>query len=653
MKQTLCSAATASLATAALFAAATNLNAQITFVDAIHGASGNTLKTGSSLSDETWVNNANNSTANNTQWVTRSTWGNGGTVYQSIISNSGSFPEITTQITGLADGTYDIWAFFWDNVTTNAEKWMLSAGLTSGALTTYSNDTVSGSITTGVVNASTLIFSNSPTITQTAGAPAITYNMFGVKIGQALVTGGTTINVYVDRNFIGASATQNRVWFDGVGYESVPPDVTPPSLTSSTPNATTVPFFGGKFVAEFNESIVLNSGGTITLADTNDGTGTLTITLPDPQVTVSGSKVTIKPTAQLEVGANYDILISNNAIKDLASSPNFFAATTSGDWTFTPVPLAINNFVDGSDAATGVSTTTSYTHLVDIQKDSDTAVINGVTFDNTLASYTLTGTTGNFVNTNISANAGTGIRDLLGNFSFGGTISAPPTLTLTGLTPGQTYKLRLYVGHWVGQTVNFSFDNTVPATTVDGIDRGAGQNIPSSLDYTYTLAPGDTDLAVTITPGTDSFHWYGFSNELVGIPVNTFSNWISNPTYGIAAVDRDLLDDPDGDNLPNGVEAWFGTHPGEFSTGLSGPSTNGTVTTFTHLRNDSPPSDLAISYQWSPDLTNWYAGDGVAGPLGGATVNIQALTAAGTTTVTATASTPLQRVFLRAEVKQN
>jgi hypothetical protein len=38
--------------------------------------------------------------------------------------------------------------------------------------------------------------------------------------------------------------------------------------------------------------------------------------------------------------------------------------------------------------------------------------------------------------------------------------------------------------------------------------------------------------------------------------------------------------DPDGDRLANGLEAWFGTHPGEFTPGLAGLATDGTITSF-------------------------------------------------------------------------
>jgi len=176
--------------------------------------------------------------------------------------------------------------------------------------------------------------------------------------------------------------------------------------------------------------------------------------------------------------------------------------------------LTIDNFVNGSDAATGISTAIPYTHLVDINKDSDTADINSVIFDNTLANYTLTGAGGNFSGNHANgANPGTGMRHLLDNFKYGGN---PAVLTVKGLTPGETYKLRLYVSDWNGKTVTFTFDDTTVPTVVSGVDRGAGQSIPSSIDYVYTLGAGDTDLQVTVAPDEagHTLHLYGFSNQI-------------------------------------------------------------------------------------------------------------------------------------------
>ncbi|MEK6195451.1 MAG: hypothetical protein N2F24_14630, partial [Deltaproteobacteria bacterium] len=59
------------------------------------------------------------------------------------------------------------------------------------------------------------------------------------------------------------------------------------------------------------------------------------------------------------------------------------------------------------------------------------------------------------------------------------------------------------------------------------------------------------------------------------------------------------------------------------------------------------------SYEWSPDLVNWYAGDGVDGPLSGLTVLITANPSGNTTTVTATTSEAYSSIFLRGRADQN
>ena len=77
----------------------------------------------------------------------------------------------------------------------------------------------------------------------------------------------------------------------------------------------------------------------------------------------------------------------------------------------------------------------------------------------------------------------------------------------------------------------------------------------------------------------------------------------------------------------------------------------GITTTFEHPQNDDPPSDLTGYYEWSPNLSDWY-GSGT-GPDGGPTVIFVPNTVGTTTTVTATASGPVDRLFLRAGVTQN
>jgi autotransporter-associated beta strand protein len=138
--------------------------------------------------------------------------------------------------------------------------------------------------------------------------------------------------------------------------------------------------------------------------------------------------------------------------------------------------------------------------------------------------------------------------------------------------------------------------------------------------------------------------------RLTAAPNNDFTAWISNPAFGLSAGDQGFDADPDGDHLTNGVEAWFGTHPGESNAGIIGITGDGATTTFTHPQNTNPPDNISGSYRWSPDLVSWYSADGLDGPPGGATVTATPITAGTTTTVTATSSSPLPRLFLRAEV---
>lgn len=109
-------------------------------------------------------------------------------------------------------------------------------------------------------------------------------------------------------------------------------------------------------------------------------------------------------------------------------------------------------------------------------------------------------------------------------------------------------------------------------------------------------------------------------------PVDTYAEWIANPAFGLEPEDQDLSYDADGDGIANGVENFFGTHPGEFSLGLIAGTKNGNFFTFIHPQNATPASDLSASYRWSTNLSTFH--------LGGATSN-------GTTvTFTTEANTP-------------
>ncbi|MFT5905041.1 MAG: hypothetical protein ACI9E1_000631, partial [Cryomorphaceae bacterium] len=172
----------------------------------------------------------------------------------------------------------------------------------------------------------------------------------------------------------------------------------------------------------------------------------------------------------------------------------------------------------------------------------------------------------------------------------------------------------------------------------------------NSNSYNYNGALDDVQVYNTAITVTNVAYLYNNPGNPLAATSPTFTSWIS----GYNLVEKDgFNEDPDGDGIANGLEAWFGTSPDEFTAGLTILSVEGAITTFSHPLNEQPPTDITGTYEWSPDLVNWYTGDGVAGPLSGLTVLITASPSETTTTVTATASATLNLLFFRVKVVQD
>ena len=160
-------------------------------------------------------------------------------------------------------------------------------------------------------------------------------------------------------------------------------------------------------------------------------------------------------------------------------------------------------------------------------------------------------------------------------------------------------------------------------------------------DWTYDIR----QLAYEVWQDDPYAHRYNDTAAIV------YEAYISDPAFALDPSEQGMGDDPDGDRIPNGLEAWFGTHPGTFNAGLVHGATDGATTTFTHPHNENPPSDQSGIYEWSPDLVDWYLGDGIDGPPGGPSVSISPNLSGAT--ATATASELMETLFLRLRVIQN
>ncbi len=514
-----------------------------------------------------------------------------------------------------------------------------------------------------------------------------------------ILISGTAIDDTSGNSFVGIPT---GAWLFMTGA----PDVTAPLVSSLSPtdDLDDVPL-ASDLVVTFNEDIAIGSGNiTIKNLDTLAET---TIPVGDAQISIAGAVLTINPTSNLNPNTDYAVQIPNTAITDLSGNP-FLGISGDMAWDFTTVDEPLRIMCLGDSITVGYTDNPSwanhpfmfgyrsglYTRLtnagfnfqfVGASTEPWTGIsgdpTNGGTYTPALdlrdfgqdkhRGYGGAGIWGN-VNSWIDADNPDIILLLIGINGIGGgsqtaltnlvnsiVTHAPDVhLIVAQITPRATFNQTLYDYNL------YIRDTLVPGHITAG-------NKVSTVDLysfflsdpsTYTTIPSTTGA---VTPGILSNNinhpdnpsydlmaqeWYE-GIQALGLGPDNFAAWVVDPAFGLAVPDQDFEDDSDGDNLSNGLEAWFGTHPGQYNAGLANVTSVGNVTTFTHPQNTTVPDDLTGYYEWSPNLTDWYASGN--GPGGGATVVFSASTSGGTTTVTATAVGSPERIFLRAGVLQN
>jgi hypothetical protein len=184
--------------------------------------------------------------------------------------------------------------------------------------------------------------------------------------GFVEITNATTPGNYIVLRGLTNPSQNLKVWGNGfnhigpagfqiVNYGAATGDTLPPVISSLNPenNATGVSV-GANLVVTFSENIVAGTGN-ITLKNLSDATQTTIAITDTTQVWISGSTLTINPTAKLLTSKNYAIQIAPTAIKDQAN--NLFAGITNdATWNFTTSATAaipgLVLWLDASDAST-------------------------------------------------------------------------------------------------------------------------------------------------------------------------------------------------------------------------------------------------------------------------------------------------------------
>ena len=154
-------------------------------------------------------------------------------------------------------------------------------------------------------------------------------------------------NVHYNVSFKSTNIYTNL--YDGYGYNGSiflqvlgeAADTTAPTLTSSTPadNASAV-LAGANLTLTFSEAIKAGTGNLV-LTNTANAADTRTLSVSDAsQVSISGSQLTLDPTAELLGGAHYALTLGSGVVQDLAG--NAYAGISSAttlDFTVAASPV--------------------------------------------------------------------------------------------------------------------------------------------------------------------------------------------------------------------------------------------------------------------------------------------------------------------------
>lgn len=207
-----------------------------------------------------------------------------------------------------------------------------------------------------------------------------------------------------------------------------------------------------------------------------------------------------------------------------------------------------------TDADTGIDpAATTYTHALDFIADGSAANINGLQFEaagRDGVNYTTTNLNGeinesqfNLGGAGTGAAPGSGLDKLLLDFYWNSDLSATgqaETVTLTGLTEGTAYTLRMFYRQWDANEANTRFtDITFNEETGSGfirVNQDESENA-RMITYDYVAGPSGT-LNISFAEGGNSplasWHQYGLSNEVL-IPEPASLGLLSLGALGLLA----------------------------------------------------------------------------------------------------------------------
>ncbi|MFK7910926.1 MAG: Ig-like domain-containing protein, partial [Akkermansiaceae bacterium] len=510
---------------------------------------------------------------------------------------------------------------------------------------------------------------NSVTMTATtASDPSDVEYYFECTAGGGNDSGWQDDKIYTDTDLTSAiqytyrvrardkSLNQNPTGWSATASATTDVPDTPPSLHATIPaDNTTGVSFATDLTATFSEDIVIGSGNIIIQ---KTGGGTLaTIPVTDgTQVSVAGATLTIFPSANFATATGYFVEISAGAIVDKDGN-DFAGISGSSVWNFTTdnnegILAGELGILDPTSANGGINPATGVPWA-----EGDRYHLAFVT------SGTRNATSGDIADYHAFVQAAAAAAGMGGAtwYCVGQSyndpsrdVNAPPMTTSTSIILADGVTKLADDGPDLANGPDHPFSITELGTSYLGfVATGSGRKFGTPDEPKIEVGNSAANWWQAFnSPKTNQWHFYAISEELkiVRETSGSFAGWIGGYNVGELI---GFADDPDGDGLVNGIEAFFGSDPSVQSSGLTQLSKSGNVFTVQHPQALELPSDISGSYMWSTNLEDWYS---VADSGIGTIVSIVATPndpQEGITTARATVTgNVVNELFLRVAVNQ-
>jgi methionine-rich copper-binding protein CopC len=368
-------------------------------------------------------------------------------------------------------------------------------------------------------------------------------------------------------------------------------DITAPTVSSLAPtNGATGVATSANFIATFSETVQAVAGKDVVVRQSPSAAVLETIPATDTsRVTISGSQVTINPTANLNSGSTYYVLIDSGAFRDTAGNV-FTGISVASTWQFTTTAPASTTTASTS---TTTSTSTSTTTVPSTSTSTTAAPISTSATSTTVASSATTTTTSNLGSSTTTTSGAAAPRS--------SSPLNPDSSVATTIAGGATSTTEL-VGQSAVSTLPATSTTAANNSSVTPTTRANGQGVTTSSADTSTSVAGEagadmsapdapnvdvgevsavvdgqairttvvrSDNAITTIAGTVQVALYGFDADGVSVPVTLDGKLIveNGGSFGVRVA---------GFAANSPIEAWLLSDPirlGDFQSNNYGKST--------------------------------------------------------------------------------